>query len=168
MHVTQLNLCTLCNPGGYFTSVSGSAQTSTYTQPKAHACTYTQTHTNPVFQRAQLPEQHRWRTATWRADPDSPPRQTYYRYIQCMIHRKKTLTAYIRSHKHAHTEKDAVQGETLLSRCLHLKCYGEPSECPKQNHKALPSVSQHYSLPSHWVLCRDLAHPVADRRIRRR
>lgn len=149
MYVTQQNLCTLCNPGGYLASVSGSAQTFTCTRPKAHACTYTQTHTNPVFQRAQLPEQHRWRTATWRADPDSPPRQTYYRYIQCMIHRKKTLTAYIRSHKHAHTEKEAIQGETLLSRCLlHLKCYCDPSECLKQNHIALPSVSQHYSFPS--------------------
>lgn len=112
MYETQQNLCTSYNRGGYFASVSGSAQTFTCTCPKARACTYTQTHTNPVFQRAQLPEQHRWRTATWRVDPDSPPRQTYYRYIQCMKHRKKTLTAYIRRHKHAHTEKEAIQGET--------------------------------------------------------
>lgn len=45
-------------------------------------CTLMHAHTNPVFQRAQLPELHRWRTATWRADPDSPPRRTHYTHKQ--------------------------------------------------------------------------------------
>lgn len=94
--------------------VSAEAHVSTCTHSQAHVCTYTQTHTNPVFQRAQLPEQHRWRTATWRADPDSPPRQTYYRYIECMIHRKKDPYCIHKSHKHAHTKKEAIEGETLF------------------------------------------------------
>lgn len=37
-----------------------------------------------------------------------------------MIHRKETLTPYIKSHKHAHTEKEAIAGETLLS-FIHFK-----------------------------------------------
>lgn len=70
-----------------------------YTHKHPYASMYA--HTNPVFQRAQLPEQHRWRTATWRADPDSPPRQTHYTDTQVYIytaydtkktHRKDTHT----------------------------------------------------------------------------
>lgn len=70
MYVAQQNIYACYTTLHYLTSVLKACGAHT------HMHAYTYTHTNPVFQRAQLPELHRWRTATWRADPDSPPRQT--------------------------------------------------------------------------------------------